>query len=59
MYDVIVVGDTATYDEPQQLPDGIDCVIVNGQVAFENGTGTDAGAGRMLRFRRSAWGEPE
>jgi N-acyl-D-amino-acid deacylase len=59
LFDAAEVRDTATYDEPQQLPDGIDCVIVNGQVAFENGAGTGAGAGRMLRFRRSAWGEPE
>jgi N-acyl-D-amino-acid deacylase len=59
LFDAAEVRDTATYDEPQQLPDGIDCVIVNGQVAFEHGVGTGAGAGRMLRFRRSAWGERE
>lgn len=57
LFDAESVRDTATYDEPQQLPEGIDCVIVNGRVAFERGAGTGAAAGRMLRFRNSAWGE--
>ena len=57
LFDAESVRDTATYDDPQQLPDGIDCVIVNGRVAFENGAGSGAAAGRMLRFRQTAWGE--
>lgn len=31
-----------------QEPDGIDLVVVNGRVAFENGEHTSAGGGRVL-----------
>jgi len=57
LFDPDGVRDTATYDDPQQLPEGIDCVIVNGRVALEGGAGTGAAAGRMLRYRQSAFGE--
>lgn len=57
LFDATEVRDTATYDDPQQLPVGIDCVVVNGRVAFEHGAGTELRAGRMLRYRRSAWRE--
>jgi hypothetical protein len=33
-------------------------VVVNGRIASRDGVHTNAGAGRMLRYRRSAWGEP-
>lgn len=59
LFDAATVRDTATYDDPQQLPTGIDCVIVNGAVAMEDGRHTGAGAGRMLRYRRSAYREQE
>jgi len=59
LFDPVDVRDTATYDDPQQLPEGINCVVVNGQVAFEAGAGTGVAAGRMLRFRQSAWGAAE
>jgi N-acyl-D-amino-acid deacylase len=51
MFDPATIIDTATYDEPKQEPDGIDLVVVNGQIAFEGGSHTGAGAGRMLRYR--------
>jgi N-acyl-D-amino-acid deacylase len=59
LFDAATVQDTATYDDPQRLPTGIHTVVVNGRIAFADGQNTAAGAGRMLRFRRSAWGEPE
>lgn len=43
------VADRATYAAPRQPPAGIDCVIVNGQVAAEQGAFTSAMAGEVLR----------
>jgi N-acyl-D-aspartate/D-glutamate deacylase len=45
------VRDTATYEEPRQLPDGIPYVIVNGALAVDSGARTDVLAGRALRSR--------
>ncbi|OAI43180.1 hypothetical protein AYO38_10955 [bacterium SCGC AG-212-C10] len=52
LFDPATVRDTATYDDPQQEPEGIAMVVVNGQVALERGQHTGAGAGRMLRYRQ-------
>ncbi|HET6615047.1 MAG TPA: amidohydrolase family protein, partial [Dehalococcoidia bacterium] len=49
IFDTNTVADIATYDEPRQYPAGIDCVIVNGEIAAEGGRQTAARAGRMLR----------
>jgi N-acyl-D-amino-acid deacylase len=54
LFDPSTVADTATWDEPQQEPRGIDLVVVNGQVAYRDGRHTGAGAGRALRYRRPA-----
>ena len=43
------ITDTATYEEPRRYPSGIDCIIVNGEVAGEDGRQTPARAGRLLR----------
>ncbi len=43
------IADTATYDDPRRYPDGIEYVIVNGQVAGERGKQTAARAGQLLR----------
>ena len=51
IFDPDRVVDTATYDDPKQEPEGIRAVIVNGQVAYEDGRHTGVGAGRMLRYR--------
>jgi N-acyl-D-amino-acid deacylase len=59
LFDAQAVRDTATYDEPQQLPAGIGYVVVNGRIAFEHGEGTGVAAGRMLRYRRGAWETPQ
>ena len=43
------VIDKATYTEPAQLAEGVSYVLVNGQVAFENGKATGAMAGKALK----------
>jgi len=55
MFDPQTVIDTATYDEPQQEPEGVSCVVVNGQVAYHNGKHTAVGSGQMLRYRQSSF----
>jgi N-acyl-D-amino-acid deacylase len=52
LFDPTRVIDTATYDDPKRESDGISLVVVNGEVAYEDGHHTGAGSGRMLRFRR-------
>jgi N-acyl-D-amino-acid deacylase len=46
------VHDEATYESPKQEPKGISLVVVNGQIAYEEGQHTGAGSGQMLRFKR-------
>lgn len=52
LFDPETVQDLATYETPKQEPAGIRMVIVNGKVAFEEGTHTGVGSGQMLRFKR-------
>jgi N-acyl-D-amino-acid deacylase len=44
-----VVTDRATYLEPFQYSQGIDTVVVNGQVVLQRGEPTGAKPGRVLR----------
>jgi N-acyl-D-amino-acid deacylase len=53
LFDAAKVRDLATYDDPKREPEGIRMVVVNGQVAYDDGRHTGAGAGRMLRYRQS------
>ena len=55
LFDPETIVDTATYDDPKREPDGVRLVVVNGQVAYDCGLHTGAGAGKMLRYRRSAF----
>ena len=48
IFDAAKVRDTATFERPHQYAEGVTWVIVNGQVAFENGTMTPARPGRIL-----------
>jgi N-acyl-D-amino-acid deacylase len=43
------VRDTATYEQPRSLPDGIPFVLVNGRIAVDGGRRTAELAGRALR----------
>jgi N-acyl-D-amino-acid deacylase len=49
IFDPGSIIDKATYTEPAQLAEGVQCVIVNGQVAFEKGKATGAMGGRALK----------
>jgi dihydroorotase/N-acyl-D-amino-acid deacylase len=48
VFDPATVRDVATFERPHQYAEGVIAVIVNGQVAFENGTMTAARPGRIL-----------
>src|SRR5438270_1793342 len=49
IFDPAAIIDKATYTQPAQLAEGVKYVIVNGQVAFENGKTTGAMAGKALK----------
>jgi len=51
IFDPATVIDHATYTKPDQLSDGIDFTIVNGQVEYDHGKLTGSTAGRILRGR--------
>jgi N-acyl-D-amino-acid deacylase len=48
IFDPATVRDTATFERPHQYAEGVLWVIVNGQIAFENGKMTAARPGRIL-----------
>jgi len=48
IFDPNTIRDTATFEQPHQYAEGVSTVIVNGQVAFENGAMTAARPGRVL-----------
>jgi N-acyl-D-amino-acid deacylase len=50
-FDPDSIRDTATYEEPRRLPEGIPYVIVNGTLTVDDGRRTDALPGRALRAR--------
>ncbi len=49
IFDAARVRSNATYDEPRRYPDGIDYVIVNGELVVDGGRHTGALPGRALR----------
>jgi N-acyl-D-amino-acid deacylase len=51
-FDPAVVRSNATYEEPRQFPEGIDTVIVNGELVVDGGRHTGATPGRALRHGR-------
>jgi N-acyl-D-amino-acid deacylase len=48
-FDPDSVRDTATYEDPKRLPEGIPYVIVNGRLVIDDGQHTGELAGRALR----------
>ncbi len=52
LFDPATVIDTSTIKDPTAAPVGIPYVIVNGEVALDNGVATAARAGRVLRKGR-------
>ncbi len=49
IFDPERVRANATFEDPKQYPDGIEYVLVNGQMVIDNGTHTGALPGRALR----------
>ncbi len=49
IFDAVTIKDKATYENPHQYPEGIDYVIVNGQIVVEGGKQTDVRPGKVLR----------
>jgi N-acyl-D-amino-acid deacylase len=52
IFDPATIRSNATYDEPRRFPDGIEAVIVNGEVVVDGGRHTGATPGRALRHGR-------
>jgi dihydroorotase/N-acyl-D-amino-acid deacylase len=48
VFDQATVRDTATFEKPHSYAEGVSLVIVNGEIAFENGAMTPARPGRVL-----------
>ena len=51
LFDPDVVVDVASYEDPKRESLGIRNVWVNGHLAFDNGTHTQVGSGKVLRYR--------
>ena len=49
VFDPQTVIDRATFEMPNQFPEGIKYVVINGQISVDNGQRTTALAGRVLR----------
>jgi len=56
IFDPATVIDHANFIKPDQLSDGVDYTIVNGQIEFDHGKLTGATAGQVLRGR--GWHPP-
>lgn len=48
VFDYAKLKDTATYDNPRATPEGIDYVLVNGQIVVDHGKHTGAKPGKVL-----------
>jgi len=51
LFDPAVITDRATYQQPHAFPDGIEAVVVEGDLAWRRGTDTIERSGRVLRRR--------
>jgi N-acyl-D-amino-acid deacylase len=56
VFDPEHVADTATYEDPHRYPEGIEYVVVNGDVALEAGETAPDRHGRFLRLGRDLGG---
>jgi N-acyl-D-amino-acid deacylase len=52
VFDAERIIDRATFDDPHQYPDGIDSVLVNGELVVHGGEHLGAKPGRLLRPQR-------
>ena len=51
VFDLELIRDNATYDDPHQLCEGMEYVLINGSVAVDRGEFTDTMSGRVLNRR--------
>jgi N-acyl-D-amino-acid deacylase len=49
LFDQDTIVDTATFVKPKQYPEGINTVIVNGQIILQNNKHTEVRSGKILR----------
>ncbi len=49
VFDPETIIDAATFEEPNRYSQGIECVLVNGKLAYEKGAITDARPGKVIR----------
>ena len=49
IFDPATIIDRATYTDPTKLSEGVDYVLVNGQLEYDHGKLTDSKSGRVLR----------
>jgi N-acyl-D-amino-acid deacylase len=49
LFDPAAIRDLSTFEQPHQYAQGVSLVVINGQVALENGAVTSARPGRVLR----------
>jgi N-acyl-D-amino-acid deacylase len=49
IFDPETIKDRATFEDPHQYPDGIEYVIINGQIVAEHGTIVGTRPGRILK----------
>jgi N-acyl-D-amino-acid deacylase len=52
VFDPARVRERSTYEDPHQLADGLDTIVVNGRLARDRGRFTGGLAGRVLRLER-------
>ena len=50
IFDYEAIRDTATFEEPTLVPEGIDYVLIGGEIAAGHGTVVNAKLGRAVRF---------
>jgi N-acyl-D-amino-acid deacylase len=55
VFDPEKVADLATMDDPYRYPAGIQAVVVNGEVAAEDGKYLGTRGGEVIRHRRKSW----
>ncbi len=53
IFDPKTIIDQSTYEEPDKKPLGISYVLVNGEIAVENGSVSGAASGRVLRHKKT------
>ena len=48
VFDAATISDTATFEQPKAQAVGVDCVLVNGKVAYRSGDAEPRRNGRFL-----------